>query len=269
MSGAADYPKARAWLETPEGGAWQAALERLLEAREQERGANSNEAREAAEQAWLAADAAMAKATGVTELRRRRILRELDDLPVGEKVDAADYTNRIQQTVGDASPVGRTNVRFASARLVLDLIASVGAALVKHLAGALMQVAGGKRSMLDVDHHQGCNPTTGAAFMLRKGIVKAAGYEAGVLYGTGRIGDVLWVEAAAIHNAAAKKLRRSGEPCEPVSAKTVRDWCVRKRDKKGIPNEHYKNFEAARREGMTAAKRDLIDPTARLAASRK
>ena len=55
---------ARHSLDTPEGDAVLLGLGRFLQTREQEREANSDEAREAAQQAMLAADAALAEALG-------------------------------------------------------------------------------------------------------------------------------------------------------------------------------------------------------------
>ena len=49
MSGADDFPKARAWLETPSGRTYLGSLERWLEASEREKQAASAEARKAAQ----------------------------------------------------------------------------------------------------------------------------------------------------------------------------------------------------------------------------
>ena len=79
--------KARARLDTPEGDGVLLALGRLLEAQETERGANSDEAREAARQDALKAGAAVNEALGITALRRCRVLVEIDDLDAGAAVD--------------------------------------------------------------------------------------------------------------------------------------------------------------------------------------
>ena len=69
---------------------------------------------------------------------------------------------------------------------------------------------------------------------------------------TGRIPDILWTEAAAIDNANAEKLRRAGELCPDASAATIRDWCIRKRDKIGVINEDRQAFAQARAAGRRA-----------------
>ena len=261
----ADYPLTRAWLQSPEGDGWLAVRESLLGALALEHGANHVDTRERAQATALATAKASEEMLGITGLRQRRMLAALDDHPIGTKADEHDYIRRITEAVRDALPAGLARLCYALGRIVRDYDATLGGDLAKHMAGTFIQMAEGRHSVLEVDR-QGVDKDTGAALMLHMGVISAAGYDAGVRYGRQRIPDMFWEEAATAHNAAARQLRRDGEICPYAGAQTIRGYCSRKRNKNGGKNKDREAFESARRQGMRAAARGLIDPSALLAA---
>ena len=156
---------ARHSLDTPEGDAVLLAWGRFLQTREQEREANSDEAREAAQQAMLAADAALAEALGTGLLRRRRLLTELAGEPV---TDCRDYDERIGRAVKDATPRGRIRLRHVVTRLLLDVAGIIGTDLARHVAAHMLETAAGRTGLMHVETQRGIDPKTAAAWELRR-----------------------------------------------------------------------------------------------------
>ena len=83
--------RGRDYINSEAGAVTAEALGALLEAREGEQEANSDEARAAAQAAYLSAQAAFGRATGATDVRRRRMAVEALDLPSGARVEAGEF----------------------------------------------------------------------------------------------------------------------------------------------------------------------------------
>jgi hypothetical protein len=225
----------------------------LMDAMERELAANSDEARAEAQAAVLAADAALARANGTADLRRRRMMVDARALPSGAKVEAADFA-RFARDCLDGTPGGQIRLRQALARHATDW-ASV---LTKDWAGVhasqLGQNAKGHNGPLDGPVRAGgVDPDAGAADELRNKIVVDAGYTIGVEAGpAGRVRHPMWKRAERAQHALAARLRMSGQKAGNATAATIKDWCQKDGPLAAL-------FRDARGEG--AAARAAPDPT--------
>ena len=83
--------RGRDYINSETGAVTAEALGALLEALEREQEANSDEARAAAQTAFLEAEAEFGRATGATDVRRRRMAVEALDLASGARVKAGEF----------------------------------------------------------------------------------------------------------------------------------------------------------------------------------
>jgi hypothetical protein len=94
---ARDRQRGRDYINSEAGEMLAGALGTLLEALERERGANSNEARAAAQVAFLAAEATFDRAIGATDVYRRRMAVEALDLPSGALIEAGEFRRVLKE----------------------------------------------------------------------------------------------------------------------------------------------------------------------------
>ena len=227
-------------------------LNGLMDAVEQEQAANSDEARAAAQAAVLAADAALARANGVADLRRRRMMVEARALPSGAKVEAADF-QQIERDCVEVTATGQVRIRQALARHTKDCAGMLGERLAGVQAGQLLENAEGRNGPLDGPATAGgVDPHAGAADMIRNKIVVNAGYTVGVEIGpAGRIRHAMWKRAERAQHALAARLRMRGHKAENATAATIKDWCQKEGPLAAL-------FRDARGEG--AAAQTVPDP---------
>ena len=95
--------RGRDHINSEAGAVTAEALGALLEAREGEQEANSDEARAAAQGVFLSAQAAFGRATGATDVRRRRMAVEALDFPSGARVEVGEF----ERISGNASTRSR------------------------------------------------------------------------------------------------------------------------------------------------------------------
>jgi hypothetical protein len=224
-------------------------FEVFMDAMEREQAVNSDEARAAAQAAVLAAAAALDRATGKTDLLRRRMVVEARGLSLGANVHAADF-ERFARDCVDGTPSGQIRLRQALARHAMDSAMVITDRWAGVLAGQMLQTAEGRNGPLDGPVRAGgVDPHAGAADAIRNKIVTAAGYTAGVEFGNGVIPRTFWRRFEVVQNALAAQGRRTGHKTPDTRATTIRDWCER-----GGPLSNL--FRNARKEGAGAAAPD-------------
>jgi hypothetical protein len=204
------------------------ALNALRAALAEERAANSDEARAAAQAEALAQQDALDDATGMMDLRRRRMIAETRGLPLGAKVDATGFEQFALDCL-DGTPGGQIRLRHALGRHAVDAAATLTPRWAALLASNMLQTAKGHDGPLDGPVRAGgVDPSAGPADEIRNKIVVEAGYTAGVeIGGTGRIPHELWKRAERAQNALAAKMRMSGHKAGSVRFRTIKDWCLK------------------------------------------
>jgi hypothetical protein len=218
-------------------------LEAVVAAREKERAANSNEVRAAAQTDALAAQDALDRATGIRDLRRRRMIAQARDLPLGAKVDADGFEQFARDCL-DGTPSSQIRLRQAFARHIVDAAASLTPGWAGVLTSTRLQNAKGRYGPLDGPVRAGgVDPDMGAADELRNKIVVDAGYTVGVeIGGAGRIRHDLWKRAERAQNKWAAKLCMAGYKARGMSAATIKDLCLKEKRMTAL-------FRDARNEG--------------------
>jgi hypothetical protein len=198
----------------------------VVAAGDKERAANSNEARAAAQTEALTAQNALDRATGIRDLRRRRMIAEARALPFGAKVDAAEFEQFTRDCL-DGTPSGEIRRRHAFGRYATDGKDALGPELSGVLTSNMLQNAKGHYGPLDGPVRAGgVDPDMGATDEIRNKIVVDTGYTAGAeIGGTGRIPNELWKRAQRAQNVLAQKMRMSSQKAESVGFRTVKDWC--------------------------------------------
>jgi hypothetical protein len=218
--------------------------------------ANSDAARAEAQGAVLAADAALARANGVTDLRRRRMMVEVLARPSGAKVEAADF-QQIERDCVEVTATGQVRIRQALARHTKDCAGVLGERLAGVQAGQLLQNAKGHNGPLDGPVRSGgVDPHAGVADEIRNKIVVDTGYTVGVEIGVaGRIRHAMWKRAEQAQNKLAAQARMSGHKAGKATDATIKDWCQKGGSKEGSLAALFRD---ARSEG--AAARAAPDP---------
>jgi hypothetical protein len=236
--------RGRDHINSEAGAVTAEALGALLEAREGEQEANSDEARAAAQGAFLSAQAALGRATGATDVRRRRMAVEALDLPSGARVEAGEF-DRIFKDCLDTieTMVSRNKLRRLLSRGFIDDEATFTDA-VRLLVDKLFKNPKGLMGALDrVEKKSGVDARKGLDDSIRTSVVLAAGYTAGVEFGPdGNIPFAYWRRAQRRHSREADGWRAKGVKIAPAKAATIRDWCVR------VAAPHAENFRKARAE---------------------
>ena len=223
--------------------------EALIDAMEQEQRANSNEARAAAQTVVLAADAALARANGTADLRRRRMVEAGCGLPSGARVTAAEF-ERIERDCIEVTPDGQVRMRQAIARHAVDTAHILTKRLGDLLAGQMLQTSKGHNGPLDGPVRTGgVDPHGGTADAIRTKIVSDAGYTVGVEFGDGAIPRPFWTRAEQVQNDLAARGRKAGHKTPDARATTIRDWCERG----GLLSDLFRD---ARKEGRAAPRPD-------------
>jgi hypothetical protein len=218
-------------------------LAELCAAVDQEQAANSNEARAKAQAAALTAQDALDSASGINALRRRRMIAEARDLPLGAAVEAGEF-GQIERDCAEVTLSGLVRMRQALARHAMDARGVLTGGLAELLAANTRQNAKGYKGPLDGPVRAGgVDPNSGAANQLKELVVNEAGYTAGVEIGEGRIPFTVWKRAERRHNEIARKGRQAGYKIENVQATTIKDWCLR-------DGELGRIFANARAEGV-------------------
>jgi hypothetical protein len=203
-------------------------LKAVVAAGDKERAANSNEARAAAQAEALATENALDDATGRTDRRRRRMIAEAKGLPLGTKVDAADFEQFALDCL-DGTPSGLIRLRHIYAQYAVDGGHTLTPPLSGLLASNMLQTAKGHEGPLDGPvRASGVDLNGGPADIIRDKIVGDTGYTIGVeIGGTGRLPHKLWKRAERAQHALAQKMRMSGEKAESVRFRTIKDWCLK------------------------------------------
>jgi hypothetical protein len=240
--------RGRGYINSDAGAAAAEALGKLLEALENERGANDDDGRATRQTQYLDAEGALLLSIGGVDLRQRRMVVEA---PAGSKVETSDFMQLDRDCV-EVTPEGQVRIRQALARHTLDTEAILKKRLSGLQASNLRQNAKGRYGPLDGRLMiAGVDPGMGAADELRSKIVAETGYTVGAERGAvGRIPHAMWKRAERVHNKWAANLRMRGIRVQNVSAATIKDWCQKEGPLATL-------FHDARRDG--AASRDAPD----------
>lgn len=214
-------------------------LDKMLDAIEQDRAANSNDARAKTEPAALLARDELIRISGIERIERRRMVVDALGLPLGAApLEAENFERLLRNCWNDFLEIGegekRLRLLLARAQLDNKQTLSAGADI---LAGHLLQNAEGRYGPLDspldfLDHVAavaGRDQREGFADETREAVVVMTGYTVGLEIGaTGRIPDEIWQRAKRAHRERA----HSGEilmfKIAPASAATIKDWCLKK-----------------------------------------
>lgn len=239
-------------------------FEAFLDAMETYEGANSDEARAAAEDKVLAARAALDGETGIMRLRQRRMVAEsLGHSAPGTVPREADDFGRFIGDCLDAieTPSGRQRLRHALARHFLDDKAVLTASFAHLLTEKMLANAKGLLGALDpVERASGVDSSTGLANSVRIQVVGKAGYAAGVEFGpNGRIPHKFWERVARDHAELARTGRARGHKIRDANAGTIKSWCQKGNLSAGL-------FNGNRLSGADA--RAKPDPSRMLTAAR-
>jgi hypothetical protein len=222
------------------------ALGALLEAREKEQDADSDEVRAAAQAAFVAGWTAFSRATGATDVGRRRMVVEALDLPSGARVEAREFERIFKDCLDTIETVAsRNKLRRLLSRHFLDNEETLTPS-ARLLVDKLFKNPTGLLGALDrVEKKSGVDARRGLDDSVRTVVVSAAGYSAGVEFGLDKdIPFAFWKRAQRRHSRETDGWRARGVKIATAKADTIRDWCVR------VAGPHADNFKKARADGF-------------------
>jgi hypothetical protein len=250
--------RGRDYINGEAGEAAAEALGALREALEKEREANSDDDRAAAQARYLEAKAVLDYEIEAPHVRRRRMAVEALDYPSGAPVDAGHF----KQVLTDCfftleTQAGRDKLRRLLSRYILDDEETLGRPAARLLVEKLSANSDGLLGAIDnVEGKSGVDATTGKDRNIRKSLVMAAGYSAGVEFGlNGNIPFAFWKRAQRRHSHLVEKARAHGDRIKAAKAATIKDWCLR-------DGPYARIFGLARADGF--ADRDKPDPSREL-----
>jgi hypothetical protein len=234
---------------------YQRLVDEYWEALEEERKANTDDACAKAQAHIIEAEAAILRATGSTDRRRRRMAVDALDLPPGTRVEAGEFERILKQCLDTVETrASRNKLRRLLSRHFLDNEETF-TIFVRLLVDKLFKNQKGLFGVLDlVEGTSGVDPTKGLDGDIRTIVVAAAGYSAGVEFGLNKdIPFTFWKRAHRRHSHEADRGRARGEKIATAKAETIRDWCVR------VAGPHAENFREVRAAGF--AERNNPDPS--------
>ncbi len=194
--------RGRDYINSKAGAVTAEALGALLEAREKEQDAGSDEVRAAAQTAFVAGWAAFSRATGATDVGRRRMAVEALDYPSGRPVDAGDFNRVLTDCFFTLeTQAGRDKLRRLLSRHFLDNEETLTPS-ARLLVDKLFKNPTGLLGALDrVEKKSGVDARRGLDDSVRTVVVSAAGYSAGVEFGLdGNIPFAFWKRAQRRHS---------------------------------------------------------------------
>jgi hypothetical protein len=255
---ARDRQRGRDYINSEAGEASAEALGALLEALEEERGANNDGERAEAQARYLEAKAVLDYEIEAPHVRRRRMAVEALDLPSGASVDPGDFERVLTDCFSTLeTQAGRDKLRRLLSRYILDDEETFGPPAARLLVEKLSANSEGLLGAIDrVEGKSGVGKTTGKNVNTRTIVVMAAGYSAGVEYGLdGNIPSAFWKRAQRRHGRLVKKARAHGVRIKAAKAATIKDWCLR-------DGPQARKFRLARADGFD--RRASPDPSREL-----
>jgi hypothetical protein len=243
---ARDRQRGRDYINSEAGEMSAVALGALLEALEREREANSDEARAAAQAAFLAAEATFDRAIRATDVYRRRMAVEALDLPSGAPVEAGEFGRVLKECLETTEwRASRNKLRRLLSRHFIDNEETF-TPVVRLLVDKLFSNPKGLMGAIDrVEKKSGIDETKGWDDKVRTIVVDAAGYSAGVEFGLhGHIPFAFWKRAQRMHGRQVERALSKDCRIAPAKAATIRDWCVRQ------AGPYAENFRKARADGF-------------------
>jgi hypothetical protein len=232
------------------------AVDELLDALARERQANSDDARQDAQEAALAGWYGIMAATGMLDLLQRRVVAQVRGLQ--STADVAASTLPAVMGTGHGL-TGARAARNAAFRVMLD--SGILPEKQARLIAAALHNANAGRTLFDPEPVTGVDPSSGPYFSIREALVNALGYEAGVTGCTTRLLPHRNLVIARRHYMVLAE-QRPGVMPQSVSEGTIRDWCARSGELQDV-------FQTAYRQGLLDEATGNVKPELRLSGLRR
>jgi hypothetical protein len=250
--------RGRAYINSKAGEAAAEALGAIREALEREREAKSDDERAKAQGRYLEAKDVLDYEIEAPHVLRRRMTVEALDVPSGTPFGTNDFKRVLEDCFSTLkTKTGRNKFRRLVSRYFIDNEATFGKPAARLLVEKLFANSEGLLGAIDnVEGKSGLGKTTGKPVNIRRIVVMAAGYSAGVKFGLdGNIPSAFWDRAQRMHGRFVKKARSHGDRIKAAKAATIKDWCLR-------DGPEARKFRLARADGF--AERDSPNPSREL-----
>jgi hypothetical protein len=226
-------------------------LEALMDAMEREQSADSDETRAAAQVDVIKARDALHRASGVTDVERKRMMVDALGRPAGWSVDAADFERFADEYV-KGSPEDENRLRIGLARHAQDSVNSLTQRWAGVFCDTMLQNYDGRYGALDGPANRQGVDKRGWPENVRVRIMDKAGYTAGVEFGAeGLIPRDFWKRVTQAQHAELAKQR--GFKRHEWAPATARDHSQ--------TSLSANVFRSSRGEGAAAKKDNKLDPS--------